>query len=156
MLTRPQIILLKRAQQQARIDDDEYRQALEMLSKLPACRSSKDPRLGDAHLDLFLKYFEGIYWRAIDLQRIAHAPKPNDPFRARGFWAAKNPASNTSRDRYTEIHLHAEISALEWELSKLGYGFKYFDAIKNKIHPFSLMKYKVALTRTYAAKRKPK
>lgn len=62
MLSRPQQILLKRAQRQAGVDDAEYRDTLESLCGV---RSSTDERMGDEHLDVMLSYLEAIYWRTV-------------------------------------------------------------------------------------------
>lgn len=51
MITRAQQILLKRAQAQAGLDDADYRDAIEAVSGIPGCRSSKDSRLTDRHID---------------------------------------------------------------------------------------------------------
>lgn len=150
MLTRPQQITLKRAQQQAGIADQEYRETLAFLSKLPGCSSSTDPRLTDEHFDILMAYFEAIYWNRQDRP----APGATSPFRQKGYWARKNPKGNTSRDRYTDETIGAEIAKLENELNSLGFGFRYTQTIQNKIQPFSLFKYKAALERTLQAKRK--
>jgi hypothetical protein len=146
VLTRPQQILLKRAQSQAAISDLEYRNALEDLTRLPGCRSSKDDRLTDAHLDLFMAYFEAIFWRGVDGGILQIAVKRNTVFGSRGYWAAKNSKAMTSRDRFAQAKLSAEIAALEASLDAVGYGPAYCAAIKRKSGPG--WKYKAALERT--------
>src|SRR5258706_9848301 len=99
MISRAQQILVKRAQREAGLAEDEYRDALEAVS---GCRSTKDAHLTDRHVDLALAYFEEIYWRGVDSGALQPPCKPDAVFRKRGFWAAKNPAGNTSRDRYSQ------------------------------------------------------
>ena len=153
MLSRPQQIHLKRAQQQAGIGDAEYRETLEALTHLPGCNSSKDARLTDEHFDMFMSYFEGIYWRRHDRQELP-GPVGNAVFRQRRYWAQKNQKGNTSRDRYTEESVGAEVADLEAEMNRLGYGLPYLQAMQNRIRPFSLIHYRAALKRTLKSKRK--
>lgn len=155
MISRAQQILLKRAQAQAGIDDEEYRQALEMVSGQAGCRSSKDPRLADRHVDNLLAYFETIYWNRVDRAELAHVDDPKAVFRQRGYWAGKNPKGNTSRDRYTESETASQVEQLEAELMRdHGCGLRYFQAIQNNIQPFSVVAYRAALERTLKAKRR--
>jgi hypothetical protein len=70
MLSRAQQILLKRAQREAGLQDDEYRDALEVVT---GCRSSTDRDFTDRHLDLCLSYFEAIFWRKVDAGEL-HTP----------------------------------------------------------------------------------
>lgn len=155
MISRPQQILLKRAQAQACIDDEEYRQSLEMLSGLPACRSSKDARLTDRHVDNILSYFETIYWNRVSRAELVHQHSPKAVFQKPGYWAGKNPKNNTSRDRYTTSNLASQIQAVEQELMQdHGCGLAYLQAIQNKIVPFESFKYLAALTRTVESKRR--
>ena len=165
MLSRSQQILLKRAQAQAGIADPEYRELLGSVTKLPGCRSSKDGRLADEHLDVLLSFFEAIYWREVDGGRL-DAPAvlaqgdaqrlQGLPFRARGFWQGRNRRGNTSRDRFAEEALRTETARLEQRLHEMGFGFGYVQAIRNKIVPFDGWKYKRALERTIAAKGRKK
>lgn len=154
MLTRSQQVLLKRAQREAGIEDAEYRASLAIVSGLPECWSSKDPRLTDAHMDSALSYFEAIHWRKVDAGELQGSCKLSAVFRNRGYWAGKNCRGNTSRDRHAEIEMGKRVVALEDDLASLGYGMAYFSAIQNRIQPFSLAKYLGALTRTLAAKRR--
>lgn len=154
MISRAQQILLKRAQSEACIDDAEYRDTLELLSALPGCRSSKDARLTDRHVDNLLAYFEAIYWRKIDSDQLEPIDTPYPVFLRRGYWAAKNPKGNTSRDRYAGDAVRTEVEALEAELANLGYGMAYCGAIQNNIKPFNLISYKAALERTVKSKQK--
>jgi len=151
-LTRAQQILLKRSQAEAGLDDAEYRDTLELLSALPGCRSSKDPRLTDAHLDNVLRYFEAIYWQRVDSGALQPRCKPNSPFRQRGYWAGKNRHDNTSRDRFMAQRFTEQIGACEDRLTALGYGGAYLEGILNKTGPG--VGYLAALRRTISAKEK--
>jgi len=155
MLTRGQIILLQKARQQCAFDDQDYRDALETVSAIPGCRSSKDDRLTDRHLDLLMAYFEAIYWRKFDAGEIVLEPVADrQVFRERNFWASKNPNGNTSRDRFTQGDLADRIRSLEAELSQIGFGPGYIHAIRRRIHHDRA--YHAALARTLASKRKKK
>jgi hypothetical protein len=154
MLTRPQQILLKRAQQEAGLSDSDYREAIATVSGHADCRSSTDPRLTDENADNLLSYFEAIHWRRVDSGELQPSCKPLAVFRQRGYWAGKNRKGNTSRDRHTNIEVGHAVNALEDELMRMGYGLQYLSAIQNKIIPFSVVKYHAALKRTLAAKRK--
>lgn len=81
MITRDQQILLKRAQAQAGLDDGDYRAALETVTGMAGCRSSKDPRLADEHVDRLMGYFEAIYWREVDAWHLQEPSKGNAVFR---------------------------------------------------------------------------
>jgi hypothetical protein len=155
MISRPQQILLKRAQAQAGIDDAEYRQALEMVSGIPGCRSSTDERLADRHVDNLLAYFETIYWNRVARAELVHVDDPRAVFRRPGYWANKNPKGNTSRDRHVSADLDGKIEELEGELMRdHGCGLGYFRVIQNNIQPFDKAKYVAALRRTAEAKRR--
>jgi hypothetical protein len=156
MLTRPQQILLKRAQRQAGIEDAEYRETMESLCHV---RSSTDPRLADEDLDKMLAYFEAVFWRGVDAGRLQPSCKPNEPFQKRGFWKARNCAGNTSRDRHSYSDLSIRIEAFEADLALLGYGPDYCQAIREKVthgrdDVRALHHYRVALERTLSAKRR--
>lgn len=161
MLSRPQQVLLKRAQAQAGIGDEEYRDTMEHHCGV---RSSTDARMSDEHLDLMLSILEGIYWHAHDAGRLPEPCNANAPFVRRAYWSSKNPAKNTSRDRYNAESLNGDIAALERQLcSEFGCGPGYFRAIKSKVIPSArqnmawpagLVKYRTALERTLEAKRK--
>lgn len=158
MLSRDQQIRLKRAQQEAGIDDAEYRQALELVTGLPGCRSSKDERLIDRHLDILLAYFEAIFWAKFDRGEVTAPKSPTATFRQRGYWAAKNPAGNTSRDRHHAADLEQQVDQAEADLADLGYGFKYVQAIQARLRAklgerFNLTIYLAALHRTLKSKR---
>lgn len=152
MLSRAQQILLKRAQQQAALDDADYRSAIAIVAGMADCRSSKDARLSDAHLDNLLSYFEAIFWNRVDAGELQPSCKRDAVFRQRGFWAGKNRRGNTSRDRYITREMGAEIGELEDKLTALGFGFGYLQAIQNRIVPFSIVNYRAALQRTLKAK----
>jgi hypothetical protein len=156
MVTRPQQILIKRAQREAGLVDAEYRDALETVS---GCRTTTDPRMTDRHVDLALAYFEAIYWRGVDSGALPGPCKADAIFRQRGFWAAKNPGNSTSRDRYATNAVTEEIAHLESALADLGFSAAYCAAIREKIAPgcedvHSLHLYKAALRRTLKAKQK--
>ena len=116
MLSRHQQILLKRAQREAALDDAEYREALETVS---GCRTSKDARLTDRHLDIAMAYLEAIHWQKVDRHELQPSCKPDAVFRQRGYWAGKNTRQETSRDRYNGMNLEGEIRALESSLQRL-------------------------------------
>lgn len=161
MLSRAQQVILKRAQRQAGISDDEYRDALEHWAGV---RTSTAPELTDEHLDLLLSYIEAIYWRGVSAGRLQPPCKPSEPFQKPGYWAAKNPSGNTSRDRYTVEALNEAIAILEHQLTgEFGCQPGYFHSIKSKVIPAArlnmtwpqgLVKYRAALERTLTAKRK--
>jgi hypothetical protein len=154
MLTRGQQILLKRAQQQAALDDVDYRSAIATVSGHEDCRSSTDPRLTDENADNLLSYFEAIHWRKVDSSELQPSCKPLAVFRKRGYWAAKNRKGDNSRDRHATVQAGYQCQALEDELAKFGCGFGYFQAIQNRIVPFSVVKYRAALERTLRAKQR--
>lgn len=154
-LSNAQKALLKTAQRDAAIADDEYREAIATVTGMPDCRSSTDPRLTDEHCDKLLKWFEAIFWSVGDEVTSRH--HPSRVFRTRNFWRDRNPrAGQSSRDRYTESELQTERQHLEDALLALGYGFKYFAAIQSRIDPFSIRAYIAALRRTLASKQKKK
>jgi hypothetical protein len=151
MISRAQQILLKRAQSQAGLSDADYRQALSDVTALPQCRSSKDPRLTDDHVDSVLSYFEAIYWRAVDSGTLQPPCNRTAVFQKRGYWASKNQRGNTSRDRYTAQSVPDLVNSLEQEMFNLGFGLHYCQAIKS--HTTTLRGYIAALNRTLSAKR---
>jgi hypothetical protein len=156
MLTRPQQILIKRAQREAGPSDAEYREALAIVS---GCQSSKDARLTDRHLDLALAYFEAIYWCGVDSGRLQPPCKPDAVFRQRRFWANKNTRLETSRDRFVQAGIGEKISNLEFALAKLGFDEQYCAAIREKVAPGPIRVradylYKAALERTLRAKQR--
>ena len=154
MLSNPQKFRLKRAQAEAALDDIEYRDAIEQTTALPGCRSSTDPRLTDRHMDVLLAYFEAIFWQKFDRGQVGVSDARGATFRQRGYWAAKNTAASTSRDRYVAGELTCQIAAVERELNELGYGLAYLRAIQNKIVPFRATAYLAALKRTLVSKQK--
>ena len=156
MLTRPQQILLKRAQREAALEDAEYREALEAVS---GCRTSKDARLTDRHLDLAMAYLEAIHWRKVDRCELQPPCKPDAVFRQRGYWAGKNSRQETSRDRHNGVNLDGEVRALESSLQRLGFGPAYCATIREKVtggrtDPHAQHLYRAALERTLKAKQK--
>ncbi|MGA2028552.1 MAG: hypothetical protein ABSG87_00550 [Verrucomicrobiota bacterium] len=154
MLSRPQQILLKRAQREAGLSDDDYRDALELITGV---RSSTSSGLTDRHLDKLLPYFEAIHWRAVDAGAVQPSCSVTAVLRQRGYWAAKNTRQETSRDRFTDLNLGQEIAALERELGALGFGERYCVTIRKKVahgrdDAHALHLYRAALKRTLAAK----
>jgi hypothetical protein len=152
MLSRPQQILLKRAQKECGLSDVDYRDCIAAVSGFSDCRSSKDPRLTDAHVDGLMSYFEAIFWRT-------HPPtfQPSNQaiFRSPNFWSHRNRRGNTSRDRYVSQDLAAEIAAAEKALADLGFGAFYVAAIRNNVGPSGDRHYLAALHRTLKAKQPP-
>lgn len=160
MLSRSQIILLKRAQREAAIDDAEYRDSVEMVSGIPGCRSGKDSRLTDEILDKLLSYFEAIYWRKFDRSELLAqaACKADAVFRQRRYWAEKNTRAVNSRDRFSSGSATDEITDLEAQLAALGFGRGYCGSIRKSVthganDAASLFKYRAALKRTLKAKK---
>ena len=154
MLSRPQQILLKRAQREAGLSDDEYRDALEMIA---ACRSSTSPALTDRHLDALLAYFEAIHWRGVDAGTLQPSGSAAAVFRQRGYWAAKNTRLETSRDRFTDLNLGRAVADLEGKLAALGCGAGYCATIRKNVckgrdDARALHLYRAALERTLKAK----
>ena len=155
-LSRGQQILLKRAQREAALSDEDYREALQTVS---GCRSSTVPRLTDRHVDLALACFEAIFWRMVENGELQPSCKPDAVFRQKGFWAAKNPSENTSRDRFAASSISQEIARLELDLAALGFGRNYCAAIRQEVTNGqtglrSDYAYKAALRRTLAAKQR--
>lgn len=156
MLTRPQQILLKRAQRQAGLSDEEYRDALETVA---SCRSSKDSRMTDRHLDIVLAFIEACFWRSVDIGELQPPCRPDAVFQRRGYWAAKNTRQETSRDRFTNSNLGQDIASLERELAALGFGVEYCATIRRNVtkgrsDAHALHLYRAALGRTLRAKQR--
>jgi hypothetical protein len=156
MISRAQQILIKRAQKEAGLDDAEYREALQAVAGL---RSSTDRAMTDHHVDTVLGYFEAIFWRKVDSGVLQPACKGDSVFRQRGHWKSKNCSGETSRDRYVSSAVSSEISQLESELGKLGFGAAYCAGIRHRAIQDatdlpSLHVYKAALRRTLSAKQK--
>jgi hypothetical protein len=154
MLSNPQKSLLKRAQREASLSDDDYREALKMIA---GCRSSTSPALTDRHLDKLLAYFEAIHWRAVDAGALQPSGSATAVFRQRGFWAARNNSQETSRDRFTHRNVAREIADLEARMAGLGFGKLYCDGIrrnaaKGRDDAHALHLYRTALERTLKAK----
>lgn len=156
MLSRAQQILLKTAQRAAAVGDDEYRDTLQQFCGV---RSSTDPALGDDTLDVMMAYFEAIHWRGVDAGLLQPSCKATAPFRQRGYWSAKNPAGNTSRDRFTGAQLSIEIQTAEDALHRLGFSLAYVAAIRKRVlqgraTPPRLRAYLHALEKTRAARQR--
>lgn len=151
MLSNDQKALIKRAQREAQINDEEYRQILyEDLGF--GVHSSTDPRLGDRHFDKILAYFEAIFWRKFDAGEIASRP-PKPVFAARNYWASKNSLkTGTSRERFAQRGLETEINRLESQLRQLGCHDGYFRAIRSNTG--AGWPYRLALAKTLATRLK--
>ncbi len=154
MLSRAQQILLKRAQREAGLSDEDYRDALETVAGV---RSSTAPALTDRYLDKLLAYFEAIHWRAVDAGRLQPSGSVAAVFRQREYWASKNTNTETSRDRHNHLNLGQEIAGLERQLAALGYGKLYCDGIRSNTangrdDAHALHLYRTALKRTLNAK----
>jgi hypothetical protein len=130
MLSRPQQILLKRAQREAGMSDEDYRDALQMIAD---CRSSTSPAFTDRHLDKLLGYFEAIHWRGADAGTLQPSGSAVAVFRQRGYWAAKNTRLETSRDRFTDLNLGQAVADLEGKLAALGCGAGYCATIRKNV-----------------------
>lgn len=152
MLTNEQKGLLKQAQAQAQIRDDEYRDTLSTLTGWANCTSSTDPRLTDGHLDRFLAFFEAIYWRGVEQGTHPAPHRPGQIFAQRGYWANKNKGGHTSRDRFTATELQTRTQAAEAALQRHGKNLAYLNAIQAKTGPG--WNYCHAIERTLAALRR--
>ena len=126
MLTREQIVLLKRAQRQAGIGDDEYR---ELMHTVCGCRSSKDPRVRNEDWDALMSLFESIHWRSVDAGALQESCKADAPFRKRGYWSGRNNRQSTSRDRYVSGQMTEDILRLEEAMQARGYDGDYLAAV---------------------------
>jgi hypothetical protein len=155
MLSNPQKAILKRAQREAGLTDDDYRDALETVTSF---RTSTAPALTDRHFDKLLGYLEAIHWQAVDAGKLQPSGSPVAVFRQRGYWARKNTKLETSRDRFNQSNLGHTITDLEHGLGELGFGQAYCEGIRQKTtqgrtdaHAQHL--YRAALIRTLRAKR---
>lgn len=160
MLTRPQIILIKRAQREAGLDDAAYRAALRDELHL-GVSSSKDPALGQKEFDLIMAYFEAIYWKGSAIVPIANerVSREKSVFRQRGYWAGKNFGGETSRERHRARPVADEIATIERELADLGFGAAYCQKIRDRVTrgiagARAMQKYCAAIARTLRFKRK--
>ena len=154
MLSNPQKALIKQAQRQARLSDQDYRDVLENVT---GCRSSTDPQIGDRGCDKILGFLEAIYWRKVDQGELQHVCNDRAAFRQRGYWAAKNTRLETSRDRYMQTECDGAIAQLEAVLAELGFNASYCQTIRQKVThgestPYQLHCYKAALERTIKSK----
>lgn len=156
MLSNPQKAILKRAQRESGLSDDDYRDALETVT---GYRTSTAPALTDRHLDKLLGYFEAIHWQAVDAGTLQPSGSASAVFRQRGYWIAKNSNSETSRDRFNHFNIGQEIADLEARLAGLGFGKIYCDSIRRNVakgrdDAHALHLYRTALERTLKAKAK--
>ena len=93
MITHSQQILIHRAQREAGLDDAEYRDALEAVS---GCRSTKDPKMVDRHVDMALSYMEAIYWHRVGAGELPPPGSPNAVFRQPHQWSTAYIAPKSS------------------------------------------------------------
>lgn len=154
MLSNPQKAMLKRAQREAGLSDEDYRDALQAVT---GYRTSTAPALTDRHLDKLLAYLEAIHWRAADAGTLQPSCSAMAVFRRRNYWSSKNTRQETSRDRYTNQNLTREIADLESQLAALGFGKIYCDAVRRNVakgrdDAHALHLYCTALKRTLKAK----
>jgi hypothetical protein len=155
-LSNPQKALIKQAQRQAKLDDSEYR---DVLATISGCRSTTDPKLGDRAFDKIIAYMEAIYFRKVDQGQLQHSFHGHSAFQQRGYWASKNTAAETSRDRYVQTDASESIARLEREMAELGYNAAYCATIRERVtqgrsDPRSLHCYEAALKRTIKSKSK--
>ena len=154
MLSNSQKSLLKRARREAGLSDQEYRDALELIT---GCRSSTSPAVTDRHLDKLLAYFEAIHWRGVDAGTVRPNCSASAVFRQRGFWSARNTNVETSRDRYVQKNTGRAVADLESDLAEIGFDQAYCAAIRRKVthgrdDAHALHLYRSALERTLKAK----
>lgn len=154
MLTNPQKAILKRAQRECGMSDDEYRDTLELIC---CCRSSTSLAMTNKHLDKLLAYFEAVWSRGVAAGTLRPSGSANAVFKTPGYWAAKNTRLETSRDRFTKSNLGQTVADLEGQLAAIGCGWGYCAAIrqnvtKGRTDDRALHLYRVALERTLKAK----
>ena len=154
MLSNPQKALIKSAQRQAKLPDEEYR---EVLKTVTGYSTSTEPRLGDRSCDKILAYLEAIYWRKVDKNEIQHAATERSPFRQPRYWANKNNREENSRDRFMQTDVSAAIRHSEAALAKLGFGPAYCATIRQNVtqgqsDPHAMFCYNAALQRTIQSK----
>ena len=147
MISNEQKAVLKRAQREAMIDDEEYRDILENQLGF-GFRSSTDPRMGDRHMDKAMIYFEAIYWRQVD-QGTIKLRNPKTVFTRRNFWKDRNTLASNSRERFASSALAGQIAILEKNMHALGKNSFYLAAIKRNCK--SDWGYKIALERAVKA-----
>ena len=87
------------------------------------------------------------------------ASRPNAVFRQRSYWARKNTAAETSRDRFSGRNQGTAIRELEDALSALGCGPAYCATIRQKVcrgrtDAHALRLYEAALARTLKSKKR--
>lgn len=157
MISRAQQVLVKRAQREVELNDADYREALEVATG--GCRSTTDPAMTDRGVDLILAYMEAIFWRKVDQGELHPPSSASAVFRQRGYWAAKNTKLETSRDRYKQSTIDAEIRSLESSLGRLGFNAQYCASIRAKVakgrdDTHAQFIYRAALHRTLAAKQR--
>jgi len=148
MLSNPQKSLVKRAQRQAAVPEEDYRDMWRVVTGWMDCDTSTDPRLGDVHMDRMMGYLEAIYWRRVQEGTLQPVSKPNAPFLKEGFWKNRNKAQSTSRDRYQKQRITESVHDLERRLLAAGYPPQKISAIKGKLRYHDEWALKSALHRT--------
>lgn len=148
MLSNPQKSLVKRAQRQAAVPEEEYRDMWRMVTSWQDCDTSTDPRLGDVHMDRMMGFLEAIFWRRVQEGALQPPSKANAPFQKEGFWATRNKAQSTSRDRYQKKRIGDSVQDLEARLLAAGYPPQKIAAIKEKMKCHDQWALRSALHRT--------
>lgn len=148
MLSNPQKSLVKRAQRQADVPEEEYRDMWRMVTSWQDCDTSTDPRLGDVHMDRMMGFLEAIYWRHVQEGTLQPASKANAPFQKEGFWKNRNKAQSTSRDRYQKQRITESVEDLKVKLMKAGYPVQNITALERQLRYHNQWALKSALHRT--------
>lgn len=151
MLTPAQKSLVKRAQRQANLDDEQYRDLWRVITGWEDCDTSTDPRIGDRHVDKMMGMLEAIYWLRVDQAQLTHAPGKHSPFLNREYWSRRNKAGQTTRDQYAEKRLAAECNSIALRLQSAGYPIQKIWGITNKLAGKGPVALKAALSRTLAS-----
>jgi hypothetical protein len=155
MLSKSQKALIKTAQREAELPDEDYRDLLETVT---GSRTSTDPKLGDRSFDKIMAFLEAVFWRKFDLgqlQRRSDYPV----FQERRYWSKKNTMAETSRERYSKNALTHEIAELERAMGELGFGENYCGAIRERVDTgrseiAALYAYRNALRKTLNSKQR--
>lgn len=148
MLSNAQKSLVKRAQRQADVPEEEYRDMWRMVTGWQDCDTSTDPRLGDVHMDRMMGFLEAIFWRRVQEGALQPPSKANAPFQKEGFWATRNKTQSTSRDRYQKKRIADSVQDLEARLLATGYPPQKIAAIKGKLRYHDEWALRSALHRT--------
>lgn len=143
--------LIAQARRALRLTDDDYRQDLRRICKVD---TSTARQLTDRDLDRIMAYWEAIYWRTLSTQNPLNSQPQNGikPFLKPDYWARKNTAHNTSRDRYTKAHAEHDAEHFESLLLAAGKNQAYLQTIKRNCH-HDPVAYRAALAKTCKALR---